>query len=154
MAFSEARPPGRPRARPGQAFAVLLLAVLVVLVGTVASPSFADIPEDGVDGSHPAELQHAPEDGQEQFGEASDERTEELVRWLRTGLGVAVGIVMLLLVVVVPLRLRRREPGEGPPADPGRTNGASPDKGPAPGAQRTEPPGTNAPGERPSDPSE
>jgi hypothetical protein len=77
----------------------------------------ADAPPE-VDGSHPAELQPAPEDGQEQFGEPSDERTEELVRWLRTGLGVAVGIVILLLVIVVPLRLRNRETPEARDARP------------------------------------
>jgi hypothetical protein len=90
------------------------LAALLVIGGlSLVAPTAAGADTAPDDGSHPAELQPAPEDGQEQFGEPSDERTEELVRWLRTGLGVAVGVVILLLVIVVPLRLRNRQgPGD------------------------------------------
>jgi hypothetical protein len=82
------------------------------------------VPAD-TDGAHPAELQPGPEDGQEQFGEPSDERTQHVVRLLRNVLGGAVAVVILLLVFVLPLRQRRRQADATrgdpprPEADPG-----------------------------------
>jgi hypothetical protein len=101
------------RAAWGLLAVVTLVTILAALAAPASGSTSVDMATGAGDGSHPAELQPVPEDGQEQFGEPRDERTERVVRLLRNVLGAGVAIVILLLVLVLPLRLRRRAGDQG-----------------------------------------